>query len=115
MVGKLIRDNCRIELLNHDDGLRGPYDPTDPEDVKVFRFIVFFVDEEKGWTELASHPTHLPRHSSFEDQEKALRLIMDKIHSPLLQGQDIQGLCEELSWISPDWLEEEYDALALHS
>lgn len=41
-------------------------------------------------------------------------LIMDRVYDLVIAGKDIEKMCQELSWISPDWIEDpipigEYD------
>lgn len=106
MVGKLDREVCRVELINCGDGLRGDYNPDDPGDVALFRLSI---SRYNGmvWEAVGNTCTQLPVNSDFETQEKALRLIMSQVHSPVKRGQDITEILQDLSWISPDWLEED--------
>lgn len=106
MGGKLDREMCRVELLDCGDGLRGDYNPDDPEDVALFRFSISRFNGSM-WEALGNTCTQLPVSSNFETQEKALRLIMSRVHSPVRRCQDLTELLQELSWLSPDWLEED--------
>ena len=79
----------------------------DPEvDAEHFSFSVQ-QEHPAGFDTLESYPTMLPTDAEESIQEKALVHIMDEIHSPLKQGEDISALCEQLSWIAPDWFEDE--------
>ena len=72
-------------------------------------YFCFSVQQERleGFEELEAYPTRIPVDASESIQEQTTAHIMDEVHSPLRQGEDISALCEQLSWIAPDWLEEE--------
>jgi hypothetical protein len=65
-----------------------------------------------GWREvIAYYPTMIPLDADEALQGGGLRCIMDEVHSPLRQGKDIAHQLERLSWMAPDWFDED-DALA---
>ena len=101
---QLIRDNTRVDLEWIGEGYSGEYDEDDPLDEKLMRFDVFRRESEDAeWEEVpdSSYCTQLPDSLSDELKQKALERIMDDVYG---YTGSIKRRCEELSWISPEWL-----------
>lgn len=85
----------------------------DPEvDAEHFSFSIQ-QETSEGYDELESYPTMLPADADESIQERAVAHIMDEVHSPLRRGEDISAICEQLSWLAPDWFEDE-DVLSIY-
>lgn len=116
---ELIKDRVKVKWVDLGEGWCGEYSPDDPDDEELLRFDVFFWEpSEDGWDEYngktgnwgdpgdASYCTRFPYNSTLEEQQKGLQIIMANVYDPLMSGYSIKKMCEELSWIGLDWLEE---------
>ncbi len=84
----------------------------DPEvDAGYFSFSIQ-QEHSEGFDELGSYPTMLPADAEENVQERAVAHILVAIHSPLKRGEDISTICEQLTWLAPDWFEDE-DVLSI--
>ncbi len=112
---ELVKDNVRVAWVDCGEGWNGDYNPDDPEDVALLRFDVYRRTEDderlllshEKWTPIddASYCTQMPVESTDELKIRGLHLIMDRVHEPASDGAtSIKKICEELSWISPEWL-----------
>ena len=99
----LVQDDRRVDLWQAGEGQSGDFDPNDPNDIEFLRFDV---QERKDgeWETMddASYCTQLPVDSDFVTIQKALRWIMQETYGKT----EIKKICEELSWISPQWFVE---------
>lgn len=105
---QLVRGNFKVEWIDLEEGLHGDYDPNDPEDVALLRFDIS--RKENGeWVPVnnGNYCTLFPVDAPESQKRAALEHIMDKVHSPLKNGQSIKNICEPLSWIEPDWIEDD--------
>jgi len=104
----LIRSKVRVEFENIGEGRCGDYDPEDPDDVNLLRFSVYEWGVG-GWSavEDASYCTQLPADTSKEILELAAVRIMNKIGHVVRSGDSVKKMCEELSWMGPDWFVKE--------
>lgn len=102
---EIIRNNVKIEWADCGEGLRGDYDPDNPEDIALLRFDVY-VKQDGEWIEPddSSYCTNVPVDTPPKDLMKLLDILMDEIYEPASQGHRIKKLCERLSWISPEWI-----------
>tara|TARA_R110002051_G_scaffold251722_1_gene311084 strand:- start:53 stop:409 length:357 start_codon:yes stop_codon:yes gene_type:complete len=110
---EVIRGGRKVEWVDIGEGWSGDYNPDDPEDVALLRFDVLELTKVDGlfsdspeleWEVLddASYCTQMPADTSEADLRRAAEIIMDATY-----GQtNIKKICEELSWISPGWLEQ---------
>ena len=99
----LIQDDRKVDLWQAGEGWNGDYDPDDPNDVELWRFDVQeLVDGEWETMSDASYCTQLPVDMDFVTTQKALRWIMQETYG----RTQIKRICEELSWISPEWFKE---------
>jgi len=107
----LIRNSVKVEFENIGEGRCGDYDPDDPDDVNLLRFSVYYLCDEIAWVPVddASYCTQLPANTSREILEQATRRIMDEVEDAVRSGDSVKKMCEELSWMSPDWFKEEED------
>jgi len=96
----VIRGNRKVEWVDLGEGLNGDYDPSDPADVELLRFDVMERDDDE-WVPLddASACTQMPADSSDDILHRGATLIMDATYGKT----SIKKVCEELSWINPDW------------
>tara|TARA_Y100000361_G_scaffold151323_1_gene168546 strand:+ start:463 stop:822 length:360 start_codon:yes stop_codon:yes gene_type:complete len=99
----LIRGNRKVELWQAGEGWNGDYNPDDPNDVELWRFDVQeLVNGEWETMPDASYCTQLPVDIDFEITQKALHWIMEET----FDTERVKKVCEELSWISPEWFKE---------
>ena len=99
----LIQDDRKVDLWQAGEGYFGDFDPDDPTDVEFWRFDVQELrDGEWETLDDASYCTQLPVDQDFVTIQKALRWIMNETHGKT----QIKKICEELSWISPEWFRE---------
>lgn len=107
-----IRDGVlRIDWYNADEGLRGDYDPEDPNDINLLRFDVYVMrepeewdDSDDGWraVDSASYCTNIPATASEEVLEKALRFLFQEYREVIedYPHNSVKKLGESLSHIS---------------
>jgi hypothetical protein len=104
---EIIRGNVKVEWVELGEGCYGDYDEDDPYDVELLRFDVSILINDE-WIDPgdASYCTRFP--VAVPDWQKfaGLLLIMSEVYEPASEGNSIKKLCERLSWISPDWLED---------
>jgi len=111
---EVIRGGRKVEWVDIGEGWSGDYNPDDPTDTPLLRFDVLQlvdvfdnpnadpVDEVWDVIDDASYCTQMPADTSEADLRRAAEIIMDATY-----GQtNIKKICEELSWISPGWLEQ---------
>lgn len=99
----LIRDNYRVDWCFLDEGWNGMYDENNPDDEPLLRFDCYtLVDGEWEMMDDASYCTAVPVGTSDVVLHAGLERIMDNIY-----GKDnVKKICEDLSWMSPDWFDE---------
>ena len=99
----LVQGDRRVDLWQAGEGWNGDFNPDDPNDVEFWRFDVQErIDGQWETRDDASYCTQLPVDSDFTTTQKALRWIMDETYSV----NNVKKICEELSWISPEWFTE---------
>ena len=107
---ELIQDNVRVEWDGScPEGVRGEYNPDDPEDIHLLRFYIFRKEEDE-WVACddASYCTNFPADATHDQKMTALKIIMNEVYDTVHEGvSSIKKCCERLSWIGLDWLEEE--------
>ena len=91
------RGNVTVQFENLEEGLRGDYNPNDPDDINLLRFTVYKDGEE---VEDASYCTEIPADANVVDVMNAAERILKEVYAPLQSGHSIKKLCEALSWIS---------------
>jgi len=103
---ELIIGKVKVEWVNLGEGLSGDYNPDDPEDENLLRFDVSKL-ENGEWVEVpdASYCTLFSANASDENKQEGLRILMDNIYEEVRAGHSIKKLCERLSWISPETME----------
>ena len=110
---ELIRGGRKVEWVDIGEGWSGDYNPDDPEDVALLRFDVLELTKVEGlfsdspeleWEQMddASYCTQMPADTSEADLRRGAEIIMDATYGKT----NIKKICEELSWISPGWLEQ---------
>jgi len=99
----LIRDNYRVDWCFLDEGWCGFYDENSPDDEALLRFDCYtLVDGEWEMMDDASYCTAMPYDTSDIILRAGLERIMDNIY-----GKDnVKKICEDLSWMSPAWFDE---------
>jgi hypothetical protein len=113
----LTDEPVRVEFEELGEGLSGDYNESDPTDIELLRFYVQ-VDFGHGFEDLedCSYCTQFPVNTTEEEQEKALRFIMDNVWQaifdwmPFVDNGDrycstAKHICERLSWIDPTWID----------
>lgn len=89
---------------NLDEGMKGDYDPDDPDDVNLLRFTAYLATED-GWEQVndASYCTMMPATASVDVLKRAIRSIAKEYGNVLNSDphQSVKKLGEELSWVSP--------------
>ena len=99
----LVQGDRRVDLWQAGEGWNGDYNPDDPNDVELWRFDVQeLVNGEWETMPDASYCTQLPVDIDFEITQKALHWIMEET----FDTERVKKVCEELSWISPEWFKE---------
>ena len=110
---ELIRGGRKVEWIDIGEGWSGDYNPEDPTATPLLRFDVLELTKVEGlfsdspeleWEVLddASYCTQMPADTSEADLRRAAEIIMDATYGKT----NIKKICEELSWISPGWLEQ---------
>lgn len=103
-VMALTQDNYRVEWVDLGEGLRGEYDPSNPDDVAMLRFdCLTLVDGEWEHMDHASYCTLMPADADNHLLYLGLAHIMRAIHGK----DDVRRVCMDLSWINPGWFEED--------
>lgn len=105
-------DTVRVQWVALGEGLNGgEYNEDDPTDIEVLRFDVLrlvpvFSDDEPEWefVDDASYCTQVPETTSMPDLTALAAIIMRNVYDDVIAGISIKKRCEELSWISPEWL-----------
>ena len=87
--------NIKVEWTDIGEGLSGDYDPDNPDDISLLRFDVYVVRNGK-WSE---DVVTLKRAAAYLAKEYADVLADDPDTS-------VKKLGERLSWISPEWFQE---------
>jgi len=109
---QLIKKGIMVEWVRLGEGLSGDYNPNDPEDVELLRFDVSKQEGDEWssineWIEVpdASYCTLFPVNTKKRIKMKGLQYIMNEIWKPITDGHSIKKICEQLSWISPEWVQ----------
>ena len=113
---ELIRGDRKVEWVDIGEGWNGNYDPDDPDDTALLRFDVLELTNIQGlfsdspvmeWEVLddASYCTQMPADSSDDILRQAAEIIMNATYGK----KNIKKICEELSWISPGWLDADHN------
>ena len=104
---ELVEDGVKVEFENIGAGCCGDYNPDDPDDVNLLRFYVSKLENGK-WegVEDASYCTLLPAQTRKVVLQKALRRIMEDVGDAVRSDSLAKRVCEELSWMTPDWFKE---------
>lgn len=101
--------NIKVEWTDIGEGLSGDYDPDNPEDISLLRFDVYVVRDGQ-WSEVddASYCTQMPAGTDVETLKRAAAYLAKKYADVLTDDPDtsVKKLGERLSWISPDWFQE---------
>jgi|TARA_Y100001949_G_scaffold55972_1_gene47051 hypothetical protein len=114
---ELIRGDRKVEWVDLGEGWNGDYDHDDPLDQALLRFDVLELrqvrepthaddDAAHEWVCLddASYCTQMPAVSSDTELRRGAEIIM----SATWGKSNIKKVCEQLSWISPDWCDGTY-------
>lgn len=117
MADFLERDVVRVAWVELGEGWSGDYNPDDPDDEELLRFDVYIKASEASqsenwwWEQIedASYCTRFPASATPEQRAKGLEIIMDAVYERAMEGESIKKLCERLSWIGLNWLEEDKD------
>jgi len=106
MSAELIGKFTRVDLVYIGEGYNGNYDPENPADEKLLRFDVYYKDNDY-WIPAndSSYCTTVPTDTPQETQNKIVEYIYNEVDEILSCGSSIKKLCEKLSWISPEWVE----------
>jgi hypothetical protein len=105
---EIIKGRVRVEWVDLGEGLDGDYDPDDPNDVALLRFDVSWKNLQGEWeaADDASYCTDVPTATPLPVQQRLLEILMDEVYEPLTDRHSIKKLCERLSWISPNWVDD---------
>jgi hypothetical protein len=99
----LTEDDVRVEWEAIGESLYGgEVNPDDPDDVEVLRFYVLKRNEHGEWEEVAdaSYCTRVPTTATAAQRKKGLEVLMNRFHDPVMEGESVKKLGEEMSWIS---------------
>lgn len=104
---EIIENGVIVEWVNLNEGYSGDYDPNDPEDINLLRFDVSrIVDGKREEVLDASYCTLFPADAPCEQRCRALAIIMREVGPEVRSGHSIKRLCEKLSWISPETMDD---------
>ena len=94
----------RVDIEWIGEGNEGDYDPTDSEDVPLLRFDVSKRNADGEWEQVqdGSYCTLLSATLPIETIQKAATYILRQLHGV----SHIKKICEKLSWISAQDLED---------
>lgn len=100
----------RIDLKWMGDGRTGDFNPENPNDVALLRFIVYYREmEHRGaWEQVsfATFRTNLPATTPRGILAQAIKRIYDEVAGEVVKGNSVKHICENLSRISPDWFKD---------
>lgn len=107
----LYMDGLRVDWEYLGEGYSGYYDENDPEDERLLRFTVYqpaSADSSFAFEQVddGSYCTLMPHDTPEEILEQALQMIADAALDTLENG-GFKRKMEELSWMKPDWFDEE--------
>ena len=98
---ELQKNNVKVELVHIGDGGGGEYNPDDTEDERLLRF---YVTHKVGdtWKDVdgASYCTTLPISLSDLDQEVFLEMLMEQFYLPVIKGERVKHIGEDMSWVN---------------
>lgn len=106
MSNELTRDNVKVEWTELGEGIDGDYNPDNPDDIELLRFDMSRkVGDDWEAIDDASYCTQVPVSATAEQRAKGLQMIMDEVYEWASQGYSIKKVCERLSWISLENIE----------
>jgi len=97
----IVESGVRVTLDDEtNEGWGGDYDPQDPEDEHLMRFSVDRLGADGEWLAVpeGSYCTGVANTASPEVVQRHLAFIMKAVKAPVLAGDSIKKLCEQLSW-----------------
>lgn len=97
--------NTVIMFRDLREGFKGSYDPADRFDEPLLRIEVGRIVAGNRIEPLdnASRLTLVPAHTPARQRRRLLALAMGHVAAALERGDRLDGVCEDLSWISDDW------------
>ena len=101
--------DVKVVIEDIGEGLRGDYDPENPNDIPLLRFTVYLRNEkdQDAWDQVddASYCTQLPADTPRDILRKAANHLLKEFSNILNSDRDqsVKKLGERLSWISPEW------------
>lgn len=103
---ELIDGGVKIQWVDIGEGLDGYYNSEDPEDVALLRFDVL-VWNGTDWEQVddGSYCTMMPVDTDKDTLRLALVTLMNNVWEAMSNGGSVKRVCEELSWMNPDWFE----------
>jgi hypothetical protein len=115
---EIIKGKCKVEWVELGEGWSGDYNPNDPEDEELLRFDVYTSDTNyctcgrkpcacgEEWVDPGdvSYCAAFPVGAPDKLKMRALELIVERLYDQPVNYW--KKICEELSWISPDWVKE---------
>lgn len=109
-----VNGNVMVEWENIGEGYRGDYNPDDPFDMNLLRFSVY-LGENCCWEPVddASYCTLMPATADIETLKRAARFLAKEYGEALNDDPftSVKKMGETLSWIAPDWFEEESEEI----
>ena len=100
--------NVKVEWKYCYEGLHGLYNPNDPSDVQLLRFVVYIV-RDGCWKEVddASYCTQMPVTARRYIMSRAVAYLAKQYADALASDPDtsVKELGESLRWIAPDWFQ----------
>ena len=109
---ELVQEDLKVEWQYIGEGYCGYYNEKDPQDKALLRFYFSrWNPEYKEWEDLedASYCTRFPYEATPEQRRAGLKLLMDRFSykcDGTREGRGWKKLCERLSWIGLDWLDD---------
>jgi hypothetical protein len=95
----------KVEIEWIGEGWDGDYDPDNPDDVPFLRFSVYKREDDGHWESIddSSYCTLLPATVDEDIVMDAIKYIMGSVETYVCGGHPIKKVCEQLSWIKPEW------------
>lgn len=100
----IYNDILRVDWYNAEEGYWGDYNPANPDDENLLRFVVYFSSDGENWDEVedASYCTQVPADTKIDTLTELLYTIF-KEYASVIQGYpetSVKKLGERMSWIS---------------
>ena len=90
------RYNVRVEYEYIGEGWNGEYNPDDELDQPLYRFTVYYKDDD-----VESYCTAWPIGTSEATLRNEARNLLEEVFIPVVSGDSIRRICGAYSWHGP--------------